>query len=263
MSKVSNKKCCKVAPFYFGKNRRADPRTWEQGKSLLEYRLANESSVDPGVEVDLIIVNNVQDSKEAVDYLNSIDGKKTKTGKIRVLHRENIGISFGAYNHAFENFRDDYDYWLFLEDDLFTNLENYYAQFLEQLEEDDNLAYVALVGVGSQNTPSAHAHNGAGCTSKKYLDLIYDERGSLPYHNAPGLPSPDTTNTAQRQAFWKKHCIGGEVAFTNAYVQKGYRIEKFRGEKPYIRWIKGNSERGDLRDWGRCDFVHDKPYDFM
>jgi len=263
MSKINNKRCCKVAPFYFGKNRRADPRTWEQGKSLLEYRIANELKVDPGVAVDLIIVNNVENSKDAVDYLNSIDGKKTKTGKIRVLHRENIGISFGAYNHAFKNFREDYDYWFFLEDDLFTNLENYYSDFIDQLEEDENLAYVALVGVASQGQGSAHAHNGAGCTSKNYLDLIYNERGSLPHYNAPGLPSPETTTTAERQAFWKKHCIGGEVAFTNVYVGKGYRLEKFNGEKPYIRWIKGNSESGDLRDWGRCDFVHDKPYDFM
>lgn len=258
-----SKRACKVKPLYFGLNRRADPRTWEQAKKLIDYQVENERKVDPGMPVDLILVNNVIESTEAVDYLNSLNGQPTKTGTIKVLHRSNVGISFGAYNFGFENFKSEYDYWFFLEDDLFTNRDNYYKEFVNQLESDDSLAYVALVGIGDAGAGGDHAHNGAGCTSKKYLDFVYDNLGSLPYHNAGGALERFSSTFQQRQAFWKKHCKGGEVAFTNVYVDMGYKIKMFSGEKSFTRWIKGNSYDVDVSTWGRCDFIHDKPYDFM
>jgi len=39
-----------------------------------------------------------------------MDNQSTKNGKIIVVSRENIGISFGGFNYAFQKFKDDYDY---------------------------------------------------------------------------------------------------------------------------------------------------------
>ena len=249
---------CKVISFYFGENRRANPRTWDEGKVLIDYIYAMEQKIDPGMEVDTIIVNTATHDPIAIKYLDNLHGSSTHAGLIKVCHRENIGISFGSFNHAYEMFREEYDYWFFSEDDLITNLEGYYSQFVNQLNAKEDLAFVALVGT-NPTREGEHAHNGAGCTSRYYLQKVYEANNRLPYHNAPGMPSRDVTSQQDRQQFWKQHIYKGEIPFTNCHIQMGYTVEKFSGEKPYIRWIKGKSEVLDMVEWGRGDYVNDIP----
>ena len=56
--------------------------------------------------------------KKEMNSINSISETIIPGGKIRCITRKNIGRSFGAFNEAFLKFRDEYDFFLFTEDDV-------------------------------------------------------------------------------------------------------------------------------------------------
>ena len=53
--------------------------------------------------------------KKGNEYLKKISGTKIPFGKIIVCNRKNTGMSFGAYDYAFQKFQNNYDYFLFTE----------------------------------------------------------------------------------------------------------------------------------------------------
>ena len=138
-------KNCKVVATYFGE-RRTYPRNMNEAKIVFSKLITNEITLNPGVnQLDTIIVNHDCGNIEANEYLNSLDGKKTYSGKIKIVHRpwnNGIGMSFASFNYAFEKFRDDYDYWFFQEDDYKVIYENYYSEGIEILNKNPKLAYL-------------------------------------------------------------------------------------------------------------------------
>ena len=266
------KKCCKIFPLYFSEKRRCSPRSWEEAKELIDYVLLWEDTVYAGMETDLIMVNMTNDPK-SIEYFDALDGTKTKSGRIFVLHKGNdVGISFGAYNSVFVTIKEimksrpdfKYDYWFFVEDDQIITQENYMIDYIKQLESSPDLAFIAMIGISRKGQKLEHAQDGAGCTSFEYLDELHEKRGSLPFCPQPGFPESAPHKTEEfRQEFWKNHIYGGEIAFTNHLIRSGYDIEKFNGSKSYVRWISGNSEKQDIKEWGVSDFVHKREYDFI
>ena len=272
MSTISKMKlrCCKIVPLFFGKTRRCWPQTWDNAKELIDCIIECEKNIYAGLPTDLIIVN-MTNNVESIKYLNSLDNISTRSGKIKIVQKGNdFGISFGAFNLAFELFRKDYDYWFFLEDDQITTLSNYFIQYIDHLNSKDDLAFVAMIGI-TNAFEGSHAQSGAGCTHVKYLEELCEiNNGQLPFCSMAGLPvglgddMPEKEAGKTRNNYWKNHILEGEIAFTNSYISKlNYRIEKFRGKKTYMRWISGNSEEGDFKEWGRSDFIHDRPYEYM
>lgn len=59
---------------------------------------------------DMILVDHSSPYPPFQSWLTSFNGK--------VLIRENRGFSFGGYNHAWEKFHNQYDFWLFHEQDI-------------------------------------------------------------------------------------------------------------------------------------------------
>ena len=119
-------KCCKVLVAWFGPRRRYN-FSEDDAIDLIKYVVENEKKVDLGheIQLDLVIVNNSSTYKmhqKGNDYLQSINGTKTKTGKIVVIQGDNVGMSFGGYSTAYYKLRENYDYWFFTEDDLIYHL---------------------------------------------------------------------------------------------------------------------------------------------
>lgn len=208
---------CKVIAVCFNDNRRIqlDARfpnhnqCIETQEGLLDMmkRIINfELDNDAGVSMDIIIVNSDVKYVAGNDWLDSINGKKTLNGEIKVLHRENTGGSFGAYNDAFLRYRNDYNYWLFTEDDIMVGGRDYYRRILEKMRARKNVGFVALVGL-ARHPLGTHAHGGIGLTSREILENIcHNNNGELPYHHG----NWDKPNVVAE----------GEVKFTNFIEQK-------------------------------------------
>lgn len=166
-----------------------------------------ELQVDPGVACDTLIVNNDTGWERGNDYLASLHGTRTRAGTLKVLTRDNFGVSLGGYNHAYEECRDQYDYWAFTEDDILISGDQWYARCIERLRRDPGLGFLSLQGLSSD--PALHAHGGVGVTRVEVLDAVRDLWGFLPHRRR--LESQTDED----------HIIFGEVLFTNLIIRLG------------------------------------------
>jgi len=223
---MSNANVAKVIVTTFA-NRKKEVRTWpshsQEGldaEGILEmlkviYQL--EQSVDNGICVDTIIVNNDIGYTPGNKYLASINGTKTKNGEMVILTRENVGRAFGGYNYAFKQLREQYEYWIFLEDDQLLIEQHCIMGCIGQLNSEQLIAYVAVHGeLGHRGRSTEHVHGGAGCTSREYIDEIVAVHGCIPHYKGP----EEETNVDH-------HVWAGEVPFTNTLVKLGLKLEPY------------------------------------
>ena len=196
-------------------------QNFPDARSVLELmKLVREldATVDPGTECDTIIVNNDVGWTEGNNYLDSIHGTKTFAGTLRVAHRQNFGSSLGAYNHAYESFRDEYDYWTFTEDDILINGDRWLTRCLSAFEAQSNVGFVAIQGLSSGW--ALHAHGGVGTTPVRVLDAVKKVWGALPHRLRNETQDADG------------HTVFGEVLFTNVIHRLGFQLVTVRSETP-------------------------------
>lgn len=167
-----------------------------------------EINQDAGCDVDIYFINNDVGFKEGNDWLDSINGTKTKNGTLFVLHRENIGGSFGAYDFAYQTLKNKYEYFLFTEEDLFIYGKDYYKKALDEYI-GMNEGFLAFIDVERRSNP-VHAHGGVGLVSRKVLKEVEAIHGCLPH---------------SKVEFDKAKVIReGEIPFTNTIFKLGYGL---------------------------------------
>lgn len=176
-------KTCKVICTYFGERRSLNNNatnpisTLEQFEESVKY----EESIDPGCHMDTIIINNQAGNHAGNLYIEQfLNGMETKQGKFICHTRENMGGSFGAYDYAYQLYKDIYDYWCFCEDDVMLIKDNYMRDAIIFMEENPEVGFVAFSPIRDN-----HCGGGFGVTSKKHLKTIAAKNeGHLPFINS-------------------------------------------------------------------------------
>ena len=79
-------KTAKVMAFYFGE-RRLYPHNKYGVIDLLKRQIDSHRKIDPGTNMDLILVNHDLGDEEVKDILNSYDGEEVNGGIIKIIHR--------------------------------------------------------------------------------------------------------------------------------------------------------------------------------
>jgi len=211
----------KVISTYLGP-RRGSPKSRYDCYDMYAYLLEQELTLDPGCPCDTILINSQHTlepdywTRATEELLQSVNGMKTPRGQITVLERENIGISFGAFNHVFSKYWRRYDHWFFIEDDQIIVKPGVYQKAIEQIHLDNTVGYVCAVGASLYVDAIRHAHGGVGITTRNILREVFraspcfrHPEGHLPYH-------------------WEKGYAGqvhyGEIRFTNGIDKAGYRL---------------------------------------
>jgi len=185
---------------------------------LLKFVINKEKKCDPGCNTDLIIVNNDTGWQKGIDYLDAVNQGRLKRGVIRVFHRENFGRSFGGYNFAFKKLKDEYDYFIFTEDDIVVSVDGYASIGIDIFNKTENCGFVAYEGVTNKSIfnlskeDTISAYGGVGLSSTKVLNYILDKYGSLP-HAGKG--------SSQEYVDIIKN---GEIAFTNKIYKAGFQL---------------------------------------
>ena len=195
--------------------------------NLINYQLEMEDKYPPGINRDIIIVNSDVGSVEGNLFIESLNQRKIDGGKVISFTRKNVGLSYGAYSDAFLKFKDYYDYFLFIEDDLVTVKKDYLKIAHNKLKETDNCGFVALVGLskvksgwwekaGLNKTNAFSAYSGCGFSSKNILDKIVKKYGFLP-HNTKNIDYDDSI------AF-------GEIGISKSIIDLGYKLTELKDE---------------------------------
>jgi len=183
---------------------------------LIGFTLDIESKTNPGCETDLVFVNNQIGWAEGDDFLDGLNGNKLPYGQIRVIHRENIGLSYGSFNHAFSLLQDEYQYFLFTEDDVIITGKNYSKLGIEAFNSHQNCGFVGYIGIntayGSYSFDDAyHIHGATGLTTSSVLKHVIRENGSLAHSSSPLQQDRPTI-------------VESEIAFTNQIYKLGYNL---------------------------------------
>tara|TARA_B100001250_G_scaffold90877_1_gene75531 strand:+ start:1236 stop:2129 length:894 start_codon:yes stop_codon:yes gene_type:complete len=188
--------------------------------NLLEFNIEREKNCNPGLDRDLIIVNSDVGSDKGNKFINDLSGTKIPGGKINCITRKNIGRSFGSYNDAFLNYRKNYEYFLFTEDDINISQNNYFKIGLDIFQNEKNCGFVAYIGItkigrwhwkdlGLNKKTAYSCHGGTGLSSTKILNEVVNKYGHLPHYKG---------------AEKLKDITFGEVAFPNSIIQLGYKL---------------------------------------
>lgn len=192
--------------------------TREHVLRLLQLNVEQECSIDSGLEYDTIIVNNDTGWAPGNDWLKSIDGQPTKNGKIIVHNRENFGRAFGGYDYAFSLYEEVYDHWIFTEDDVLINVDNFYADLVNQLKASPQIGAVACIGVSFEDyyrnigKQCQHCHGSIALYNTEVLRLIRSKHGMIPHV------------TKEMSQSYENQIMLGEVLFSNTVVQLGLEI---------------------------------------
>lgn len=191
--------------------------------NLLKFHLDYEEKIGAGLNQDILIVSsNSMEFKEGEKFLRSLENREINGGKIFIMLRENIGYSFGAFNAGFQKFKNDYDFFIFQEDDLVTHIPNYLKLAIDIWNKKDNCGFVPFIA--STKVAKSHrkalnipkneivsCHGGHGMSSAKVLKNVTKEFGSLAYNS----------NESQE---YIDHLREGEIMFTYSIKLLGYEF---------------------------------------
>jgi hypothetical protein len=195
--------------------------TTEDIINLINFNIKLEQKIYNEYEIDLIIVNSDIGDQQGNQFIKTLEGKKTSNGHIRVMQRENIGLCFGAYSDAFDKYKDDYDYFIFTEDDLSVIEDNYVKRAIDIFEKSKNAGFLAFVGktkiakwhwndLNIQSKDEAYScHGAAGLSSSKILKQVYQKYGMLPHNSSDD---------------YLKGITYGEVALPLSITRLGYSL---------------------------------------
>jgi len=226
---MNTKKCCKVIAVYFGARRTLNnnPTTPEASLELFQHHIEWDKKIDPGIDCDVILVNNQAGYHGANVYLDSLDGTPSFRGTYKCHTRPNTGGSFAAYDYAYQQHKDEYDYWCFLEDDVIITEDNIYLDAVNTLESDPTIGFVSLAPI--VNTPNGwHSGGGCGFSSKTNLDTVsVNNAGHLPHNNGTDYTSFENA----------------ELAFTIVYGVHGLRLVNLEGCSPFCSNYKTHASQ--------------------
>ncbi len=194
---------------------------------LLNLQIEIEKKYPPGIKRDLIIVNSNVGSKEGNKFIKKLNNRKINNGKIISYTRKNIGMSYGAYSDAFLKFRNKYDFFLFIEDDIITVKKNYLKISYQKFLRTKNCGFVAFIGLsrvkkdwwekaGLNNLNALSAYGGCGLSSKFVLNKIVNKIGYLP-HNKKNINQ-------------KESIIYGELGLSKVIIDLGFNLTELRNE---------------------------------
>lgn len=213
----------KVISFWTGERRRDQPQGPEDSLKKLRFIMEKEMTLNYGAPMDLIIVNSINEEdndSKVINYLNLLNGKRTKNGRVTVLHRDNYGISFGSFHYAFNLFKDNYEYWYFAEDDYITSVNNVLSTAIGIL--DNEKPKVGFVATCQVCPARGYARGGTGVTTRDIMLKAHGE--NLPFHSG------------EEQYSWRKHQELGERHFTNKILRKGWKVVELPIPKSMIFW---------------------------
>lgn len=198
-------------------------RTDDSIKKLIKFNIERENKCNPGMPIDLIIVNNDVGNIIGNKFIQNLNNTKTKNGKIITVQNNNKGWSYGAYNKGFELYQDSYDYFIFAEDDVIIEGDNYVKIGYDILSQNKNCGFVSYCGLSYSHEnlnkeDAIHAHGASGLTSSKILKEVFKKFGKLPHSN----------NSDKK--YYEEIIQEGEIKFTNVINKMGYDLMEIPNE---------------------------------
>lgn len=152
--------------------------------------------------ITVIVADNPSEPDNFESYISRLGGTHLP---VIVLHRENVGLSYGAWSCTYDLYRTTFDYYIFMEDDYYFVEDHFDKTLVEMLGE-----HGYLCGFVSDNGKVRWPGNSIGIASSKVLERIREKFGCLPYD----LDAADGKYTEE----------SGQVAWGRSFQECGYDL---------------------------------------
>lgn len=227
-------KTCYVVNFYLGKRRY--PVDKEREDKLCYLRTQIECLKKYKHSLSKIVFNFNIDDKDSDDFKDALDiiPKKIQNTEVEVVGRKNYGMSYGAWSDNFTRLMDQYDYYIFNEDDYFIVQDDFDKYLVNKFNSLPNCGY--LCGLvrepTSMNNYKRHAGMSSGISSYECLKKVHDHFGKLPHSDNSSYSSNEMTGQVGQSASFR------DVGYEIYDIREEYRMRFFWGGyiDNYFKW---------------------------
>jgi hypothetical protein len=211
------KRSCLVVNFYFGERRRTIDDYHTDRLTFLRKHIETLGHYYHNLDK---IVFNLNVDPEHYEYVNEalkIVPQKLQNTPVEVHLRKNVGLSYGAFSDTFSRLREEYDYFIFNEDDYFLVENNWDEYLIRKYNSLPNTGYLCAIqrDEAPWNGQRIHAGHSFGIASTFALDAVWNLYGCLPHFN--GSNDYDSQEEAQRE-------------FGYSFIRAGLRVYDIREE---------------------------------
>ena len=156
-------------------------------------------------QITIVIADTKENCPEFTEYIDSI------RDKYEIIERENYGQSYGSWSKSYEVCRDQFDYYIFVEDDYVFMLDDFDSLFVKDFKSRENCGYLCSK-VGKSEEGIEHAAMSIGMCSSEALGKVWDKFGWLPH------PMDEAYSTDP------------QICFSKAFIEAGYKLQDFSEE---------------------------------
>lgn len=153
-------------------------------------------------QITFVVPHNPDEPKVFRESIKSLPNK-IGNAHVVILEKENIGLSYGSFSHAFSIYKEEFEYYIFLEDDYIFVEDNFDQTMICLFNNSENCGYLSTLA--QNNHPSIFN----GITKSSILSQIWKKYGKLPYSNC-------CTYTGAEHA--------GQIAYGTIIIELGYSL---------------------------------------
>jgi hypothetical protein len=210
------KRSCLITTFYFGDRRRTVSEFYDDRLLFVKKQIETLEKYHHNLDKIVFSFNVEVEHYKYVNEALSLIPQKIQNTPVEIIIRENKGFSYSAFSDAFEKNRDNFDYFVFNEDDYFLVQNNWDEYLIRKYNSLPNTGYLCPMAreAAKWNNFKTHAGHSFGIASTSSLNKIRDVFG--------GLPCSDSLSYEEQQEI--------QIEFTNSFIQVDLKVYDIREE---------------------------------
>jgi len=229
-------KTCLIVNFWLGNRRRA-PIIYEEDKLIfLKKQINFLEKYDNNIDTIFFNFNvNISHYHLLSEAINNIP-KKINNSEVKINIRENHDFSYGAWNEIVKKEIDNYDYFIFNEDDYVFIQNNWDEYLVKKFNSKENMGYLGmavrelhvypetkkLLGYEDYDTVRESFHS-VGITSSDNLKLLLSKKGDLIEKNKINKYDSENGCIELTQTKWSSQYY--EIGKENFDVRNEYAVD--------------------------------------
>ena len=166
-----------VIATWSGDRRAGNSQLLDNPVTYLQQHLTALNNLKHGLsQITIMVPENPKEPEEFSLYLDSLSG-------VEILRRSNEGQSYGSYVDCYKRYTDQFDYYIFVEDDYIPKQENFDQILVQMFKGAKNCGYLCSRVCKYPPTEymgRPHAAISNGITSASVMKSIVDKLGDIP-----------------------------------------------------------------------------------
>jgi hypothetical protein len=224
-----NDRTCYIINFYLGERRKTTRYSYQNDKLyFLKSQIETLEKYSHSLTKIIFNFNIREEDYPLISTIFKITPKFIQGTEIEINFRENIGMSYGAWSDLSLKYKDEFDYFIFNEDDYFFIQNNWDSYLRDKYISYPDCGYLCLAirEPNIWNEYKKYAGHASGITSTSNLQKVIDKHGRIPFYR---------TSTEYSQGEKSQHI------FSFSYLEVGLNIYDIRDDyKLDFAWTSGD-----------------------